>query len=244
MTNSSGENTGTYRFGPNGAVWKHTGTATSKMGFAGQYRMQTEHQLIYLRARTYDPTTAQFLAPDLLAAVSGETYTYAADNSVNISDPLGLDPQGCDCPNPPCPGDGPNTYKPYRIPELTATTHTESIGRKLAPYAWGTAVAVGLFFAPEVLGVEAMSITATWVYSSIGGAFQGVVETRARRAVGEEVDLHDYVSAAACGAATSGIFGALGKAAQLPKWGELLFAHSHSESYGSICDLVVHELRR
>jgi RHS repeat-associated protein len=90
LTNSSGENTGTYRYGPNGAVWKHTGTGTSKMGFAGQLRMATEHQLIYLRARTYDPATAQFLSSDPMSAHSGEPYSYAADNPVSSSDPTGL----------------------------------------------------------------------------------------------------------------------------------------------------------
>jgi len=102
LTNSSGENTGTYRYGPNGAVWKHTGAGTSKMGFAGQLRMAAEHQLIYLRARTYDPATAQFLSPDPLVGLSGETYAYAADNPVNAVDPLGLIPEDCSCPVPPC----------------------------------------------------------------------------------------------------------------------------------------------
>ncbi len=90
LTNSSGENTGTYRFGPNGAVWKHTGSASSKMGFAGQFRMNTEHQLIYLRARTYDPATAQFLSVDPAVAETGEPYSYAADNPIAFGDPGGL----------------------------------------------------------------------------------------------------------------------------------------------------------
>jgi RHS repeat-associated protein len=101
LTNSSGEVAGTYRYGPNGAVWKRTGTTTSKMGFAGQFRMNAEHQLIYLRARTYDPVTAQFLSPDPLAAVSGETYAYAADNPVNATDPTGLSPVDDGCGSPP-----------------------------------------------------------------------------------------------------------------------------------------------
>jgi len=90
LTNSSGENSGTYRFGPNGAVWKHTGTASSKMGFAGQFRMNTEHQLIYLRARTYDPATAQFLSVDPAVEQTAEPYSYAADNPVNQKDSSGM----------------------------------------------------------------------------------------------------------------------------------------------------------
>ena len=136
LTNSSGEVTGTYRYGPNGALWKQTGTGT-QMGFAGQFRMGSENQLIYLRARTYDPVTAQFLTPDPLAAISGETYAYAAANPVNAVDPLGLisigidfGGDGCDDPPPPAPtpqtpsprGPGPKptpkpTPKPPQVPK-------------------------------------------------------------------------------------------------------------------------------
>lgn len=94
LTNSSGEVSGTYRYGPNGAVWKRTGTTTSKMGFAGQFRMNAEHQLIYLRGRVYDPATAQFLTVDPAVAETGEPYGYAAENPVNEVDPSGLDVHG------------------------------------------------------------------------------------------------------------------------------------------------------
>jgi RHS repeat-associated protein len=117
VTNSTGAITGTYRYGPNGAVWSHTGTGGSSMGFAGQLRMATEHQLIYLRARTYDPVTAQFLSSDPLVGLSGETYAYAADNPVNAVDPLGLIPEDCSCPVPPCPD---NSIQPQH-PDVTAT---------------------------------------------------------------------------------------------------------------------------
>jgi RHS repeat-associated protein len=94
LTNSSGEVSGTYRYGPNGAFWKFTGTQGTQMGFAGQYRMRTENQLIYLRARTYDPVTAQFLSVDPAVAQTGEPYSYAAGNPVNAADPTGLDMRG------------------------------------------------------------------------------------------------------------------------------------------------------
>jgi len=90
LTNSNGEISGTYRYGPNGAVWKRTGAQASSMGFAGQYRMRTENQLIYLRARVYDPVTAQFLSVDPMSGATGEPYSYATDNPVNASDPSGL----------------------------------------------------------------------------------------------------------------------------------------------------------
>ena len=102
LTDSSGEVSGTYRYGPNGAFWKHTGSASTLMGFAGQQRMRANTQLIYMRARTYDPVTAQFLSPDPLVTLSRETYAYAAANPVNIVDPTGLIPlEGCDEDPPP-----------------------------------------------------------------------------------------------------------------------------------------------
>ncbi|HEU5063768.1 MAG TPA: DUF6531 domain-containing protein [Solirubrobacterales bacterium] len=93
LTNPSGEVIGTYRYGPNGAVWKQTGTGT-QMGFAGQFRMSTQKQLIYLRARVYDPATAQFLSVDPAVMKTGEPYGYAAADPINQADPSGLDPTG------------------------------------------------------------------------------------------------------------------------------------------------------
>lgn len=120
LTNSSGEVIGTYRYGPNGAIWKQTGTGT-QIGFAGQFRTSAQKQLIYLRARTYDPATAQFLSPDPLAALSGETYAYAAANPVNLTDPSGLYLSSGSCPCPPC--DDPWDPGPVRrqLPDLVAT---------------------------------------------------------------------------------------------------------------------------
>jgi len=118
LTNTSGSVVGTYRYGPNGAFWKFTGTQGTQLGFAGQYRMHTENQLIYLRSRTYDPVTGQFLSPDPASAQSGETYAYASADPVNLTDPSGLYSSSAGCPCPPCPGDGPNTYIPYQLPEI------------------------------------------------------------------------------------------------------------------------------
>jgi RHS repeat-associated protein len=38
--------------------------------------------LIYLRARTYDPATAQFLSVDPLVGATRAPYTYVEDNSL------------------------------------------------------------------------------------------------------------------------------------------------------------------
>lgn len=65
------------------------GTATTPLGYDGQYT-SSDTGLIYLRARVYDPSTAQFLSVDPLVATTRAPYTYASDNPLNIGDPRGL----------------------------------------------------------------------------------------------------------------------------------------------------------
>jgi uncharacterized protein RhaS with RHS repeats len=45
--------------------------------------------LQYDQARYYDPTTDEFLTTDPLQALTGQPYSYAADNPVNATDPTG-----------------------------------------------------------------------------------------------------------------------------------------------------------
>jgi RHS repeat-associated protein len=58
------------------------------LGYEGQYTDLSG--LIYLRARTYDLTTAQFLRRDPLVMATRQPYAYAGDNPVNRADPTGL----------------------------------------------------------------------------------------------------------------------------------------------------------
>jgi hypothetical protein len=44
-----------------------------------------------MRARVYDPATAQFPTRGPLEAITGEPYSYTADDPLNASDPSGLD---------------------------------------------------------------------------------------------------------------------------------------------------------
>ena len=56
----------------------------------------------YLRARYYDPSTAQFLTRDPLTSMTRQPYTYVQDNPLNGTDPSGLD---CGWTSPwDCPG--------------------------------------------------------------------------------------------------------------------------------------------
>ncbi|HEY1687933.1 MAG TPA: DUF6531 domain-containing protein [Solirubrobacteraceae bacterium] len=89
ITNETGEVEGAYTYTSYGATETHTGMATTRLGYDAQYT-SPDTGLIYLRARTYDPGTAQFLSGDSLAAVTGEPYDYAGDNPVNAGDPSGL----------------------------------------------------------------------------------------------------------------------------------------------------------
>ncbi len=65
------------------------GSATTPLGYDGQYT-SSDTGLIYMRAREYDPATAQFLSRDPLAAISGQPYAYADDNPLSVGDPSGL----------------------------------------------------------------------------------------------------------------------------------------------------------
>jgi RHS repeat-associated protein len=88
LTGSTGTVTGKCTYSAYG-ISTCEGTATTPLGFDGEYT-SPDTGLIYMRARVYDPATAQFLTRDPLAAISGEPYSYAGDNPVNESDPTGL----------------------------------------------------------------------------------------------------------------------------------------------------------
>ena len=56
--------------------------------YDGQY-LDTISGLYYLRARWYDPATAQFTSVDALVAITGQPYSYASGNPVNGADNTG-----------------------------------------------------------------------------------------------------------------------------------------------------------
>ncbi len=96
LTGSTGKTEAAYTYSPYGTITEKTGTATTPLLYEGQYTTNpdTGAELIYLRARTYDPTTAQFLTIDPMLDATGEPYTYATDNPLNASDRTGLDTDG------------------------------------------------------------------------------------------------------------------------------------------------------
>jgi RHS repeat-associated protein len=89
ITGASGTVAATTTFDAYGNKLGSTGSATTALGYDGQYT-NADTGLIYLRARAYDPATGQFLSVDPLAASTREPYAYAGDEPVGASDPSGL----------------------------------------------------------------------------------------------------------------------------------------------------------
>jgi RHS repeat-associated protein len=91
LTNASGSVVATYSYDPYGNFTGSTGTVTNPFGYAGQYT-DAETGFQHLRARYYDPATAQFLSRDPLATVTWDAYGYVGRNPLNLVDPAGLNP--------------------------------------------------------------------------------------------------------------------------------------------------------
>jgi RHS repeat-associated protein len=88
LTGSTGTVTGKCTYSAYGTPTCE-GASTTPLGYDAQYT-STDTGLIYMRARTYDPATAQFLTLDPLVGETGAPYNYAADNPVNYADLSGL----------------------------------------------------------------------------------------------------------------------------------------------------------
>jgi RHS repeat-associated protein len=88
LTSSTGTSEGTSTYDAYGNKTGGAGTATTSLGYDGQY--SNGDGLIYMRARAYDPATAQFISVDPIAPISLAPYNYAYDSPVNAVDPTGL----------------------------------------------------------------------------------------------------------------------------------------------------------
>jgi RHS repeat-associated protein len=89
MLDGKGSTQATYTYGAYGDLKSSTGTVSNPFGYAGQYT-DSESGLQYLRARYYDPSTAQFLTVDPMVGATGEPYGYGANTPLNLTDPFGL----------------------------------------------------------------------------------------------------------------------------------------------------------
>jgi RHS repeat-associated protein len=91
LTDTAGAAVGAFTYDAYGNLTGRSGTATTPLGFAGEYT-DAGTGLVYLRARYYDPATGQFISRDPLEAVTGEAYGYVSGNPLNATDPTGLCP--------------------------------------------------------------------------------------------------------------------------------------------------------
>lgn len=193
LTGSTGSVIGTYEYSPFGALTSFSGSQSTQMGFAGQYRSHTS-RLIYMRARTYDPTTAQYVTTDPLVGASSEPYSYAADNPLNQSDPSGLYPSSGPCPCPPCPED-PYSRPAYQLPPVISKASrfgfSLDFGNSSMAY-WGkyfipigVGVVVGIVAAPGaavlagavIADVAVAELAGSVLAGAIGGGYSRIVET-------------------------------------------------------------------
>jgi RHS repeat-associated protein len=102
VTGATGASEGTATYDSYGNTLGMTGSASTPLGYDAQYT-SSDTGLIYLRARTYDPATAQFLTVDPAASITGAPYNYAGDNPVSNVDPTGLPAEeGVPCYFPLC----------------------------------------------------------------------------------------------------------------------------------------------
>lgn len=91
VTDEVGAVVGTAAFSAYGVPAARTGVE-SRFGFAGEYADRSG--LIYLRARYYDPSTAQFITLDPLVDATRDAYGYADGNPLNRIDPSGTCAEG------------------------------------------------------------------------------------------------------------------------------------------------------
>jgi len=88
VTNSTGVSQATYTYDPYGGLASSTGSITNPFRYCGQYQ-DSESGLYYLRARYYDPLTAQFGTVDPLVRATRAPYQYVIGDPLDRSDPSG-----------------------------------------------------------------------------------------------------------------------------------------------------------
>ncbi|HEY4451789.1 MAG TPA: RHS repeat-associated core domain-containing protein [Solirubrobacteraceae bacterium] len=88
ITSTAGASEATFTYDAYGNRTGATGSATTQLGYDGQYT-DPDTGLIYLRARYYDPSAAQFLSVDPRVMDTRAPYTYAEDSPTTLADPSG-----------------------------------------------------------------------------------------------------------------------------------------------------------
>jgi RHS repeat-associated protein len=91
LTNTSGAVTYASSYDPYGVVSQAFGTSRTAYGYTGEY---TSNEMVYLRARYYDPDLGRFLTRDTWAGdtnspMSLNRWNYVNGNPINYTDPTG-----------------------------------------------------------------------------------------------------------------------------------------------------------
>jgi RHS repeat-associated protein len=89
LTSSTGTVVASYTYDSYGNLKGQTGTVDTPLRWDGQYQ-DRESGLYYLRARFYDPATAQFVSVDPAVGMTRSPYGYVFDNPLNGYDPTGM----------------------------------------------------------------------------------------------------------------------------------------------------------
>jgi RHS repeat-associated protein len=93
VSSSTGGYLAKATYDPYGKKLSGNATTHTNFGYGGQYT-DPETGLQYLRARYYDPSTAQFLTHDPATALTRDPYGYAERAPLDYLDPSGLSPCG------------------------------------------------------------------------------------------------------------------------------------------------------
>lgn len=89
ITDSSGAFVQSYAYDPYGNVTTTSGSIANPFQFQGQF-LDSATGLYYLRARHYDPATAQFTSWDPMVSLTKAAYSYVADTPLNGTDATGM----------------------------------------------------------------------------------------------------------------------------------------------------------
>jgi RHS repeat-associated protein len=88
LTDQSGAVQASYSYDSYGNATSATGTTVNPYRYAGQVQ-DAESGLYYLRARYYDPATAQFISSDPIVSLTRQPYVYAENSPQDEADPSG-----------------------------------------------------------------------------------------------------------------------------------------------------------
>ncbi len=91
ITDGTGSITGTVAYGVYGEILNQSGTINTPFLFNGLWGVQTDSNGIYFhRARYYHPALRRWLNRDPIGSGENNLYAYAANDPIDLIDPLGL----------------------------------------------------------------------------------------------------------------------------------------------------------